>query len=163
MSCTYYTVCSVTYNPRPFSSVGLRTTRSLLTASERSTAIGMTTGMIGTTAGRGGKSELCGQASAHFHTSHILSPTLKLNLITKASIVAYSYTLTPAYKWYSNKELSGGLAEDNDQLLKHEHSLCPHEHHSCQRKIVDQNWHKYTASVDTCSVNTTHKDNHQTK
>ena len=44
-------VCSVTYNPR-FSSVGMRTTRSLLTVSERSTAIGITTGMIGTTGGR---------------------------------------------------------------------------------------------------------------
>ena len=154
-------VCLVTYNPR-FSSVGLRTTRSLLTASERSTAIGITTGMIGTTGGRGGK-WIGGQASAHFHTSNILSPTLKLNLITKASIMSYYYTLTPAYKWYSNKELGGGLAIDNDQLLKHEYSLCPHEHHSCQRKVVDQNWHKYAASIDTCLVNTTHKDNHQTE
>ena len=48
-------MCSVTYNPQPFSSVVLRTTRSLLTASERSTAIGMTRGMIGTTAGGGAR------------------------------------------------------------------------------------------------------------
>ena len=63
---------SVTYNPRPlFSSVGLRTTRSLLTASERSTAIGITTGMIGTT---GGKRRRCGKALAHFSTAHTLPP-----------------------------------------------------------------------------------------
>ena len=48
-----YIEYSVTYNPRPlFSSVGFRTRRSPLTASERSTAIGITTGMIGTTGGK---------------------------------------------------------------------------------------------------------------
>ena len=48
-----YIEYSVTYNPRPlFSSVGLRTRRSPLTASERSIASGITTGMIGTTGGK---------------------------------------------------------------------------------------------------------------
>ena len=42
-------VCKATYNPRGLVSVVRRTTRSVLTASERSTAIGITTGMIGTT------------------------------------------------------------------------------------------------------------------
>ena len=60
--------------------------------------------------------------------------------------------------WDSNKELGGGLTEDNNQLLEHEHSFCPHEHHSHQCEIVDQNWYKHTASIGTCSVNTTHKD-----
>ena len=45
-------VHSATYTPG-ISAVGLRTTRSVLTASERSTIIGITTGMIGTTGGRG--------------------------------------------------------------------------------------------------------------
>ena len=49
VSCTMY---SATYNPR-ISAVGLRTTRSLLTASARSTATGITTGMIGTTTQEG--------------------------------------------------------------------------------------------------------------
>ena len=39
---------SATYNPEMFI-VDLRTTRSLLVTLERSTAIGITTGMIGTT------------------------------------------------------------------------------------------------------------------
>jgi len=41
----------VTYNPR-WVDVSRRTTRSVLTASERSTARGMITGMIGTTGGQ---------------------------------------------------------------------------------------------------------------
>ena len=45
MCCTMH---SITYNPS-ISVVFLRTTRSLLTASARSMAIGITTGMIGTT------------------------------------------------------------------------------------------------------------------
>ena len=44
----YYIVHSATHNPWTFV-VDLGTTRSLLTASERSTAIGMTTGIIGAT------------------------------------------------------------------------------------------------------------------
>ena len=44
----YCTMHSVTYNPW-LCGVGKRTRRSPLTASERSTAIGITTGMIGTT------------------------------------------------------------------------------------------------------------------
>ena len=44
----YCSMHPVTYNPRIFG-VGLRTTRSPLTATERSTAIGITTGMMGTT------------------------------------------------------------------------------------------------------------------
>ena len=47
-SVTCCTMHSVTYNPR-IPVVFLRTTRSLLTPSPRSTAIGITTGMIGTT------------------------------------------------------------------------------------------------------------------
>ena len=43
-----YHAFSVTYNPW-LCGVGKRTTRSPLTASERSTAIGITTGMMGTT------------------------------------------------------------------------------------------------------------------
>ena len=39
--------------------MGLRTRRSLLTAPERSTAIGMITGMIGTTEGNRKKGEFC--------------------------------------------------------------------------------------------------------
>ena len=45
---TEYTMHSVTYNPW-LCGVGLRTTRSLLTASVRSKSIGISTGMIGTT------------------------------------------------------------------------------------------------------------------
>ena len=44
----YCTMHFITYNPR-LCGVGTRTTRSALTTSERSTAIGITTGMIGTT------------------------------------------------------------------------------------------------------------------
>ena len=60
-------VRSATYNP------GMRTTRSPLTASERSTAIGITTGMIGTTGGRGEGKQLIldGQALGHsIYTAH---------------------------------------------------------------------------------------------
>ena len=53
----YYIVHSATHNPRT-SLVDLRTTRSLLTASERSTAIGITTGIIGTTGEREGGSKM---------------------------------------------------------------------------------------------------------
>ena len=49
----YCTMHSATYNPC-LCGVGTRTTRSLLTALERSTAIGITTGMIGTTDDREG-------------------------------------------------------------------------------------------------------------
>ena len=49
----YCTMHSVTYNPW-LCGVGKRTTRSPLTTSERSTAIGITTGMIGTTDDREG-------------------------------------------------------------------------------------------------------------
>ena len=48
VSCSVPCINSATYNPS-ISVVFLRTTRSLLTASARSTAIGITTGMIGTT------------------------------------------------------------------------------------------------------------------
>ena len=51
------------------------------------------------------------------------------------------------------------MSEHKDQLLKHEHSLCPHPHHRRQCEVVDQNRHEHTASIDTCSVNTTDKDN----
>ena len=53
LSFMYCTVHSTTYNPL-MSVVGLRTTRSLWTASERSTASGTTTGTTGTTEERGG-------------------------------------------------------------------------------------------------------------
>ena len=58
LSVIYCIVHSAAYNPW-ISVVGMRTTRSLLTAPERSTAIGITTGMIGTTGRRGeGKGKL---------------------------------------------------------------------------------------------------------
>ena len=58
MSYMYCAVHSATYNPWT-SVVGMRTTRSLLTTSERSTAIGITTGMIGTTGGKTKEGEVC--------------------------------------------------------------------------------------------------------
>ena len=91
-------VCKATYNPRGLVSVVRRTTRSVLTASERSTAIGITTGMTGTTGG-----ENC----IHFRTStmemymtwvakyeqsifHIPNP-----LCPKAQWLVNTYTSTP--------------------------------------------------------------------
>ena len=59
---------SITYNPW-LCGVGTRTTRSPLTASERSTAIGITTGMIGTTDDKRRNANFV-RASAHFKTFH---------------------------------------------------------------------------------------------
>ena len=91
-------------------------------------------------------------------TFHIHHPSPRL--ISGNKIV---YTLTPTDKWHSNKELGGSFTEHNDQLLEHEHSLCPHQHHSSQREVVDQNRHSHTPSVHMCLVNAAHKDNQHTK
>ena len=55
------------------------------------------------------------------------------------------------------------MTKYDDQLLEHEHSLCPHPHHSHQCKVVDQNRHKHTASVHMRLLNTTHKDEQHAK
>ena len=96
------------------------------------------------------------QAFAH---SYLPPPVPKSNFVPIAIIVNWFTALTPTDKWDSNNESGGCLTEHNDQLLEHEHSLCSHPHHSHQCKVVDQSWHSHTASVHTCLVNTSYKDN----
>ena len=66
--------------------------------------------------------------------------------------------LTPADKRDSNNKSGGDTSEHDDQFLEHEHSLCPHPHHSHQCQVVDQNRHEHTASVHTCLVNASYED-----
>ena len=57
------------------------------------------------------------------------------------------------------------MTEHNDQLLEHEHCLCPHPHHSHQREVVDQNRHKHAASIHMtlCLVNASYEDDQHAK
>ena len=55
------------------------------------------------------------------------------------------------------------MSEHSDQLLEHEHSLCPHEHHSSQCEVVDQNRHKHAAFKHMCLVNAGYEDDQHAK
>ena len=83
--------------------------------------------------------------------------------LTGSNLLYIYISLTPADKWHSNNESGSDMTKYDDQLLEHEHRLCPHPHHSHQCEVVDQNWHKHTAFVRMCLVNTTHKDDQHAK
>ena len=46
--------------------------------------------------------------------------------------------LTPADERNNDKVLHSDLPKHDDELLKHQHSLCPHPEHSSKSEVVDQ-------------------------
>lgn len=93
-------------------------------------AVGITTGMMGTTA----------KENKFIHTS-----------------LHSQRVLTPADKGHDDNVSRSDLDKDNGQFLEHEHGLCSHPHHGNQSEVVDEDRHCDTAFKHVSPVNTHHK------
>ena len=118
----------MTYNPWT-SGVGLRTTRSLVTTSERSKAIGITTGMVGTTEDEIKQKVTTVLALTHTHTqTHTHTHTHTHTLFSWRLVL---FPLSPP----GNRN-DGYKASNVMHICLHTWTTCPHAQTTCMHVVV---------------------------
>ena len=74
--------------------------------------------------------------------------------------MSFYFLLTPTDKRDNDDVASGDVDKDNDQLLEHEQSLCPHPHDSHQSEVVDEHRDCHTALKHFSPIDA-HRKHHQ--